>query len=242
MGGEMFDIHCHLLYDVDDGPSTVQESLGMLEEARKAGVSTIFATPHLRNGVMNSIQNIDKGFELLRNKALEYNIVVRKGYEIAIRPDIAALQMPLKDLSLDGSGYMLFEFPINDLPFYGEDFVYQLELDGIIPIIAHPERNGSFVKNIGLLKGYIDMGCMIQVDAGSIVGAFGRRTLKCAKALLKEGIADFVASDAHCASDYKKAYVNAYKKAVRWVGQEKAYMLFHGNAERIWGTVGRAQP
>jgi len=228
----MIDIHCHLAYGVDDGSPTPEESLRMLEEAQKAGISVIIATPHLKDEIFR-LEAFNKNLDWLSFKARDFNISILSGYEVLICSDVHALAEELTVITLNRSEYLLFEFPFSSLPVYGMDFVYRLRLDGIVPVIAHPERNDIFAGNIKLLYEYRTLGCMIQVDAGSISGKFGRKVKKCAKRLLKMDMVDFIASDAHSAFDYKKWYIRAYKRTIRWIGREKAYSLFNDNALQI---------
>ncbi len=229
----MIDIHSHIIPGVDDGPQTAELAAEILEEAKKAGLRTIIATPHYseelhRNGT------IDKNFEIVREKALRLNIAFLKGYEIKIRHYSAQMPEDYSDLTLGGSRYLLLELPHDRVPSYTLELLYNLQLKDFIPVIAHPERCRRLAGNKQLFLEIADMGCLMQVDAGSIIGANGRGAKRFAKRIITSGKASFVASDAHDLAGYSKWYVKAYRKVKKWIGTQKADKLFVHNAEELF--------
>ena len=102
-----------------------------------------------------------------------------------------------KILTLNKSRYMLIELPANIIPIYTEDLFFQLMLQGLTPILAHPERNSVIIKNPDIVLKYVKKGVLIQVNAGSIMGMFGNKVKKTVENFFKNNIVHFIASDAH---------------------------------------------
>lgn len=227
----MIDIHSHVIFGVDDGPSTIEQSVAMISSAEKAGIRTIVATPHSHEALFETDKLIDHYEELLyRTRASD--IILKLGYEVFINPSIQGADRK-NPLTLDDSSYLLYELPFNATPKDGFDVLYSFRLKEIIPILAHPERNRNFLKAPEELSNYINAGCMIQVDAASILGVYGRDVRDFTKKLLKANKVDYVASNAHCALDYSAWYARAFKQVAKWTGDEVAGRLFRENAQGI---------
>jgi protein-tyrosine phosphatase len=125
------------------------------------------------------------------------------------------------------------EFPFDAIPIYSQDTVYRLQVRNMKTIIAHPERNRNFVRDINKFMSYVEIGCLVQIDAASIIGVYGREVKEFSKKLIKLNAAHFVASDAHCPKDYSNWYRQAYEKVRKWAGQEYTDELFCSNARSI---------
>ena len=134
-------------------------------------------------------------------------------------PDLSAL-------TINGTGrYLLFEFPMQGIPPGAEQVIFQLVLNETIPVLAHPERNLSVLGNETVLEPLLRSGTLLQVNAGSLEGRFGRRVRKCALSLLKKGIVHFIGSDAHNASDRPVRLSPAVSIAAEAVGPQAARVL-----------------
>jgi protein-tyrosine phosphatase len=140
-------------------------------------------------------------------------------------------------VSLGRSNYLLVEFPAGILLGNEYELINRLQTEGFIPILAHPEKNISFVKEQSLLLDFARRGCMVQLDAGSVLGIYGEKTRNCAKHLLVSGIVDFIASDAQRAFGYADLYLKAYRTVTGWIGVKKADKLFYSTARMILEAV-----
>ncbi|MCR4435374.1 MAG: phosphoesterase [Clostridiales bacterium] len=228
----MIDIHSHVLFNVDDGPSNLEESVKMVREAERLGIQVIIATPHFQENIFNG-DNVYDSYQELVHRVRNMDVEIKLGYEVFITPNVPLINKTKKRLTLNNTSYLLFEFPFSGVPVYGHETIYKLQLDNITPIIAHPERNRTFLKNFGRLLDFRQTGCLVQVDAASIAGVYGRHVRRFVKQLVKMDLVDFVASDAHYARDYAAWYGEAYNSVCRWAGKEYADRLFHKNAEAI---------
>ena len=228
----MIDIHSHIIHGVDDGPSSIDESLRMLEKAENAGVKMIIATPHLHEPLFAASQ-IAENYQELQRRSKDFNVSIKMGYEVFIRPFTEELGKKLDDLVLGTSRYVLMELPFESIPIYSFDYIFKHQITGKQIIISHPERYRGFLKDINTCLTFLEKGCLMQLDAASITGVYGRRVKEFAKQMIKLRLVHFVASNAHTAEDYSKRYTKAYRKVVKWAGEEYSDKLFFRNAKAI---------
>lgn len=232
----MIDVHCHIIHGVDDGPSTIGQSLRMVEEAEKLGIRVIIATPHYHENVFE-VERVAGNYQELLLRAQDYEVAIKMGYEVFVNPFNPVITRNSKQFTLNRTGRMLFEFPFNAKPAYCFEAINRLQLENIVPVIAHPERNRNFLNNIGGLVSFIKAGCLIQIDAASIAGIYGIRVKEFTKRLIKMNFVDMVASNAHYANDYTNWYMEAYKNVIQWAGQYYAHQLFYKNAKNMLDGV-----
>ena len=195
----MIDLHCHILPELDDGSKSIYESLDMARLAAESGVVGIVATPHCYD---DRTAEVRKAFYLLRDAIKEAEIPVQLflGMEIFGTWNTARLLSEHKLFTVNGTKYPLVEF---DFTADGEDTIMilrDLVKSKFKPIVAHPERYEFVRDNPEILNVWKDMGCLLQINRGSLLGRFGNRSLQLAFALVERGFADVVASDAHTAS------------------------------------------
>jgi protein-tyrosine phosphatase len=228
----MVDIHSHMVFDVDDGPSTLNESLRMALEAEKLGFKTILSTSHYRKNSFPD-KKLCRNYLKLKSALADCSIEIRLGYEVLIDDICFEGSKEKSDLTLDNTRYMLFELSFDLMPSYLEQEILRLHSDGIIPIIAHPERYHYFIRDMNSFISLIERGCLIQLDAGSILGAYGHDVKIFAKKILKSGLVQFIASDAHCMEDYVNWYPKSYEQVKKWVGADYANKLFYENPKKI---------
>lgn len=230
------DIHSHILANIDDGPASIEESLGLAREALANGVSDIIATPHLKPDFFPfSMHAVRKAFERL-NKALErenVDINLHLGAEVSISGRLME-QFKAGDVpTLADSHYLLLELPFDLIPPFANQVVFQLRLAGIIPVLAHPERSADIQRDPVLIKPFIEAGCLAQINSTSLTGRLGSRARTTAIALLTNGWAHVMASDSHLAGDRGPNFIEAVALAAKYVGAEEATRLVAGNPRRI---------
>jgi protein-tyrosine phosphatase len=203
----MRDMHCHILPGVDDGARNMDESLAMLDAAVDAGVTSIVCTPHCREPWFDfdKMWNAYDAFTaeaqhkypaLYIGMAFEvnYRTLEKIGFEWA------------HDLGFAGSNEFLLELsnsaPRSKYADY-ERLVFKLQSMGFEVIIAHPERYHAIQEDLELAWQFKEMGCKLQASADFIAGGRGADSKKPAIALFKEGLYDYIASDAHNPKHYK---------------------------------------
>ena len=197
----MIDMHSHIIYGVDDGSKNKEMTLEMLKLSIGCGVKKIVATPHYMKGrfVVEYVEIKDKVNELrqiIKNEALDIEIYC--GQEVYYRENILEYYEEGAIGTINDSRYMLIELPMREFDVNNViDNLYELTLKGIVPIIAHPERYIPFIKKPSLINDFIKEGYLFQLNAGSIVGDFGKEVKKLALNYLGNGVYYICGSDAH---------------------------------------------
>jgi len=237
----MIDIHCHLLPGIDDGAATLEQSLKLARIAVADGITHTVFTPHIQPGVYNNnLNSIKQAFDLLQ-AALTENLIPLKAAmaaEVRICPEILPMiadnTIPMFE-SVDGKRTLLLEFPHSHIPPGSDKMVHWLRRQGIDCLIAHPERNKEMMANIDKLVPFINMGCKLQLTAGSVAGRFGDGPRSVAIELLKQGWVTLLASDAHNVSHRPPELQAGKQSAAEVIGAEKADDLVHKGP---WSLVG----
>ena len=196
----MIDFHSHILPYMDDGSKNFDMSIEMIKIASEQGSKCICATPHFITGEFEISRETynDKinGLTAL-GKLKDIQINILPGLEIYIHPDLPKLYEEKKIWGLNDTRYLLIEFPMEQLPSYAENIFYELRLLGATPIIAHPERNLKFMKNMDILIDLLEQGALCQLNAGSLKGLYGKGIKNFAESLVKNNMIHIIGSDAH---------------------------------------------
>ena len=233
----MVDIHSHILPGVDDGAADMEISLEMCRIAVADGVSTLAATPHMRDGVYNVERDtIINGVHELRKRLKEEGIPLNvvPGADIHVDVDFVKLLEKGCLVTLNDTGkFVLIEFPPYSIPPQSAEFLFSLQITGVVPIITHPERNQAVQRNPEMVNKWVETGNLIQVTAGSITGALGKEAQTSAMKLLSAGLVHIVASDAHSATWRPPGLSSAKKVVAETLSEEEADMVCNVRPERI---------
>jgi len=224
----MIDIHAHILPAIDDGSKSEAESLLMLETAIQDGIHTIVATPHYNRRYGNEKSKILDKVERLNQVIKENNlrIQVLPGQEVRIYGELLSDYEAGKLLTVaNHSNYMVVEFPFQHVPHYTERLFYDMELAGIKPIIAHPERNQEFLKNPDKLYHLVAKGALTQLTTSSVIGYFGKGVQKFSKQLIDANLVHTIATDAHNTTDRSFNMTEAYEIIMKKYGRSYASYL-----------------
>ncbi len=188
---------------MDDGSQSEEESLSMARKAVRDGIHTIVATPHTLNGVYTNParQVTSRATDLQR--ALTDNHIELKLYAGA---DVHLCPRMMDRIETGEAGtinnakkYILLELPSQAIPPAVKDEIFTLMVNGITPIVTHPERNPTIQHNMNVLYELVRMGALCQITAMSITGDFGATIMRCAERLLTHRLVHVIASDAHSA-------------------------------------------
>jgi protein-tyrosine phosphatase len=226
----MIDIHTHVLPHVDDGPQSWKESLAMLQKGAEDGIRGVVCTSHVLDRLDARIENtfIEK-FKELRGKVAEapFHISLWLGSEIHCN---AAFSPKSRLATFNGKGkYLLIELPLNGIPKNAEGVFFQLSLGGIVPILAHPERNGQIQQRPAVAFEFVNRGLLIQINSGSLTGRFGKTVRKTAFELIDHQLVHFVASDCHDTRNRPCNLSRAYAVVAKQWGEEMAVQMFKTN-------------
>lgn len=199
----MIDLHCHIVPDVDDGASNLEEAVAMCRRAADDGCVAMVATPHLRHERWWNADHaeLERRLEQVRQQVGPQPALFLGG-EIACHStsydEILDGPMAGRVPGLAGSRYALLELDWQGLGSPApEELMHEASIAGWWPILAHPERVPWLMRDEGLLEALIELGTLFQLTGSSITGALGRESRQAAHRLLDRGWAHFVASDAH---------------------------------------------
>ena len=233
----MIDLHCHILPGLDDGARALDEALEMARIAVGEGIETIVATPHLfRGNDLKDFGDIDERRKELNGALVGQNIQleIKLGAEVHVSHFlIDALQKSRNRLVLNGSSYMFVEFPQDHVYRAAQNLFFEVMNEGIIPIIAHPERNIVFGQNPGLLYDLVQQGALVQVNSGSLTGIYGRQPYEAVLRLIGWDLVHFIASDGHDPRSIPPRLAEAAKKAEVLAGKETARALVRDNPQAV---------
>lgn len=231
----MIDIHCHILPEVDDGPKTLEESIILAKEAVKEGITSIIATPHHRNNKYDNtktdiISHVGKFNEILVKEDIPLSIL--PGQETRIFGEVIEDYRNGEILTLANTKYLFIEFPSSSVPKFSDRLLYDIQLEGLTPIIVHPERNKEILENPNILYNLVKNGALSQITAASLVGYFGKATKNLAKQLIENNLTHFIASDAHNTVNRTFKLSEAYEQVHNEYGLDY-FHLFTENTELL---------
>mgnify|MGYP000622027130 CR=1 FL=1 len=236
LGVSWVDVHCHVLFGLDDGPRSLSESLELCKALVADGVGSVIATPHQLGRFEGLVRAelIKKKVEQLNNILKEEQIPLNVYPGADIRLDERVLEMLSKGevLSLAGSRYVLLEIPheifLDPLP-----IVRSLRKEGYLPVISHPERHRIVLSNPRVVDSWLSEGAYLQVTAGSLAGHFGKKVQELSFAFVCQGKAAFIASDAHNTQDRSPAFTEAALQIAGTIGADALMAFFEKNPRRV---------
>lgn len=233
----MIDIHCHILPDIDDGASSMEEALEMARMAWTSGVTDIAATPHFR-GLMEEVElreTIRSRLELFRAALRQEQIPLRihEGAEILCLPETPELAERKLLPTLAGTNYVLTEFYFDESFTYMDEILSEIAACGYRIVVAHPERYGVIQRNPRLLERWVRLGYTLQLNKGSILGSFGHRAEAAAHDILGLELAHLFASDAHSCHS-RTPHMGALEEwAEEFCDPELTHILLTENPRRL---------
>ena len=240
MSKRIIDIHNHSLCGVDDGAKDLRESIEMLQAAAAQGIVAIILTPHYRHGMFAyPLDTIDEQYHMLKQEVEALGIRLYPGCEYHVNSGITDAFMSGRCHTLADGDYVLTEYSYQTEYSDMTRYTQQLLSCGYIPVIAHVERYACIQKEPGLCDMLADMGAVIQVNADSVLGLDGRGVARVCRKLLKKGLADVIASDAHGIKERPNHMGECYAYVAKKYGEDYAEQLFYRNPARITGAAHR---
>lgn len=197
----MVDLHSHIIWGVDDGSKSREMTLNMLNLAIEGGTNKIVCTPHYMPGYYEyTLDEIKKRQIDLKKLILEEGLDIETyiGQEVYYTNNILENYEKGYIGTINNSRYMLIEFDMRSFSSTEVlENLYELQLKGIVPIIAHPERYIKFIKKPSLINDFIKEGFLFQLNIGSLLGHFGTEVKKLAESYLKNKVYSAIGSDGH---------------------------------------------
>lgn len=229
----MIDFHSHILPNIDDGSKSIEESINLIEEAKKAGFTDIILTSHYLENYYeaNNTERQDLLKQICENNNLDVKLYL--GSEIFVTENIINLINERKASTINNSKYVLFELPMNNNVLYLKELIFRLIENNFIPIIAHPERYSYVKKNPNMLLELIEMGVLFQSNYASIIGYYGKDAQITVKKLLKNNMIHFLGTDVHRQNTIYKKIPEILEKLEKLIGKEKLYELSNTNPKLV---------
>ncbi|MBR1377449.1 MAG: hypothetical protein IJ565_06545 [Bacilli bacterium] len=230
----MIDIHSHIIFDVDDGSKTLEQSIKYLEEIKKVGIKKVVCTPHIKNQNDEKLRKIDINYKILKEEANKRGIELYLGNEIMYSEKIITLLNNENIHTLNNTKYILVEFKRNEnMDEESIITIFEKIIDaGYNPILAHPELYRHY-RHIDFVEKLRAIGVIIQIDATSVLASSPFNIYIYTHKLLKNCLVDIVASDSHCTRKRNfKSLSKAYKKLKRKYG-DYADIMFKENPEAV---------
>ena len=204
----MTDIHSHIIFGVDDGSSSIEESIELLKKLKSVGFDNVILTPHYIENTEYCSYNDEKleKLEILKKEIVNNNIDINiyLGNETFINDHIIDGINENKIYTLNNTKYLLFELPMHNKIVNFIDMIYEIKIKGYVPILAHPERYTYFQENYKLVDELKEEGLLFQSNYASILGYYGKKAQKLLKYMLKNKYVDYLGTDIHHVS---KSYV-----------------------------------
>ena len=230
----MIDVHCHILPGIDDGASDLDVARAMLKKEYEDGVRAVIATPHYRKRMFEpSKERIVSAYETLRREAEGLGIALYLGCEYHVNSEITENIFAGNQPSLAGSRYVLSEFSSASTDAFIRERCMHMRTRGLVPVIAHVERYPALTDDLDLIEELSEMGCMIQMNAGSILREDGFKVRRFCKKLLSYQMVDLIGSDCHDMKQRSPRMGECEDWLEKKTGAAYTEKLMRGNAEKI---------
>lgn len=243
----MIDLHCHLCYGVDDGPPGPADAVALAKALRDAGVTEVACTPHVRpdKGWMNVLSEQSRLHQALDNVLgdADVSLIHHQGAEHYFDAQVFEEPVENKLVTYADTRWLLIEFSYQGPPPDLFTPLYRLRQKGYRLLLAHLERFPYACDDEDVLERLVNAGYLIQVNLGSLAGAYTRAHRKAAERLVTRGYASIASGDCHGAKDVRPFVEKGLKALRKLVGDEGVQKLTVDNPrallndqppERIW--------
>jgi len=194
------DMHSHVLPGLDDGSPDVETSLRLIRGMHELGIKKLIATPHIISDLYrNNPQKINTALNLLKSALAENQIPVQIFAAAEYMMDSYFLELlnGTEPLMTVQDNILLTEFSYAAKPNEPEKFSFAIQTAGYTPILAHPERYAYYYGNYNMYHRLVDLGFLLQLNALSLTGYYGKGAVKAAEYMLKHGLISYVGTDLH---------------------------------------------
>ena len=229
----LYDVHTHVLFDIDDGAADEAMALDMLRLSSERGVTGIVATPHSQDvrehgGLPTFHDRLERTRALLQEAGIPIELL--PGMEVHLMPDVPELLASGDYLPLNGTRYVLIELDFVQWASFTDDLLFQIALDGYAVVLAHVERIGPVQQRPELIETLVERGCFTQVTASSLLRGFGDEPRRTAETLIERGLVHVIASDAHRPDGNREPMLaGAYDRLVALAGEDAAEAALYAN-------------
>lgn len=228
------DIHTHIVYGVDDGPKTLDESIAILKAEQVDGVNRIIASSHYRRNMFEpELETYLKNFEIVKREAEKFGIELYTGCEYHANLDMIDGLRSKRHLTMADTNCVLTEFANGSEKSFIKERCYALLSNGYKPIIAHIERYQATRRDVGLVRQLVDMGCYVQINAQSVTGEDGFLVKQYCKKLIDGDLVHFIGSDAHDVASRRPTMGKCLEYLSSKYGEDYAEWLMINNPQEL---------
>jgi protein-tyrosine phosphatase len=228
----VIDIHSHIMPEMDDGARSMEEAVEMARLAAEDGIEFMVSTPHMFNGLSSNPEPpeiLERVAALNEAIGKSASIQILPGNEVHVSHEIVEQARTNRVTKINSANYMLVEFPQLTVPVGADELFYKLLLQGVHPILVHPERNGEIQSRPSIVGKFVERGVCIQVTAMSITGEFGPQAKATAETLLRHNCVHFLATDTHRPTKRPPILSRGRDAAALIIGPERARALVEDN-------------
>lgn len=233
----MFDVHHHLLYGLDDGPKTIEDSILQARAAAANGITHVVCTPHSNHRYPYVPELVGERLAAVRAALaeLEIPLILGLGSDFHITYDNVedAKRFPAR-YTINGQQYLLIELPEQFLQSTVTNAQAELMSARLIPVLTHPERNTAIQRDPGRIRDWIADGMLVQVTTGSFLGRFGKTAASIAHRYLEDNWITVIASDAHNITSRPPNMREAYEYLAQRYGDATAHRLCVANPQAMY--------
>lgn len=194
------DMHSHLLPGIDDGAQNIETSIQLIRGMMEKGFNKFITTPHIMwEMYQNTPDIINQKLDLVRKRLKEENIDVEinAAAEYFLDDYVASLLTKGEKLLTIKDNMVLSEFSLASAPHGLKEILFEMQMQGYQPVIAHPERYMYLERNKEFYEELKDIGCYFQLNLLSLTGHYGKSAQELAHHLIKKEYYDFVGTDLH---------------------------------------------
>lgn len=197
---DFIDIHSHLLPGIDDGAKNIEDSIELISKMSSYGINNFITTPHVLGTVWpNSsdkiLDTLDILLEELEKRDMGH-LKISAAAEYMMDEQFCEL-LKKRDLLTIKEDSLLVEMSYLNAPVNLFEILFDIQLAGYRPILAHPERYNFYHNNFDDYQKLKNAGCRFQMNMLSLTGYYGESVKKTAEKLIKQNMIDFVGSDTH---------------------------------------------
>ena len=222
------DFHSHLIPGVDDGVHHVEDTLTILKSFSELGYRKVITTPHIYPEVYpNTEEDLSHRYQKVLSEIDLANIEIE--FELAAEyflhgELLKKVQSKKRLLSFGESSFLLFETGFQQKPLVWDEIIFELQVQGYRPVLAHPERYAYVSEDLDLVQKWRDQGLKMQLNISSVLGLYGKNVQKTARELIRRKQVDFLCSDLH-----RLDQLNVFKQAQKNKLFQDAALLVQNN-------------
>lgn len=233
----LVDIHSHILFGLDDGAKSIEESVELLKALEQTGFVHAVLTPHCIRGVYDfETKDAGEKLEKLRDACSKEGLKIELSLAAEYFLDSSLLDLLDSNQALfvnQKNKTLLVQAPMLKIPNYLKQLAFELKLRRVVPIIVHPERYTDVAKKPQRVKEFLDAGFLVQVNLGSLGRLYGEKIRLSTEKLLRFGLVHFVATDLHAPHHVETVLTRGLARLLQLKKEDGAKKLMSENPMRV---------